>query len=156
MKKALEIRYAAPHEALVLTNLAMRSKAYWGYTAEFMAACRDELQVSPEKIECGQCHYRIAEISGKIIGFYALEQLSGFECELDALFVEPMYIGTGVGRALICNAKSLAVSLGAHKLIIQGDPNAEQFYVKMGAKRTGNKESFSLPGRFLPTFEILL
>jgi hypothetical protein len=44
--------------------------------------------------------------------------------------------------------------MGATKLIIQGDPNAERFYIAAGGVRTGTRESASIPGRFLPTFAI--
>lgn len=46
--------------------------------------------------------------------------------------------------------------LGATKLIIQGDPNAERFYLAAGAVLTGTRESGSIPGRYLPTFAINL
>jgi len=38
----------------LLSNLAFRSKAHWGYSDEFMAACRDELTYSSEKIHAPQ------------------------------------------------------------------------------------------------------
>ncbi|CAH8245865.1 hypothetical protein WJ0W_003100 [Paenibacillus melissococcoides] len=44
------IRKAKPDEAGYLSGLAFRSKAYWGYSHDFMEACRDSLTVSPERI----------------------------------------------------------------------------------------------------------
>jgi hypothetical protein len=41
----LVIRAARPDEAAALTDLAMRSKAYWGYGASFLARCRAALEV---------------------------------------------------------------------------------------------------------------
>jgi hypothetical protein len=35
-------RRARPNEAAVLSELALRSKAYWGYSDEFMEQCRAE------------------------------------------------------------------------------------------------------------------
>ena len=91
-----------------------------------------------------------------MVGFYELEGLSGDEIELGALFVDPNHIGTGVGKVLIEKAKNHAVNLGARKLNIQGDPNAEKFYRAAGGIPTGSKESESIPGRLLPTFQISL
>lgn len=39
-------------------------------------------------------------------------------------------------------------------MIIQDDPNAEAFYLAAGGVRTGDRESDSIPGRFLPLFVI--
>ena len=150
------IREAIPSEAEFLSGLAMRSKAYWGYSAEFMEACVDELSVSPGSIEHSDCHYVVAVLDGKVVGFYKLEGQSANEIELGALFVDPSHIGTGVGRALVERAKHHALTLGANKLKVQGDPNADKFYLAVGGKLTGRKESGSVPGRFLPTFQIPL
>ena len=47
---AIIIRRAARHEAGALSRLAMRSKASWGYDADFMERCRPELTVSEAHI----------------------------------------------------------------------------------------------------------
>jgi GNAT superfamily N-acetyltransferase len=91
-----------------------------------------------------------------VIGFYALALQSGRAAELEALFVEPRFIGKGFGRVLLEDAKSVAATLGATLLIIQGDPNAERFYLAAGGVLSGTRESGSIPGRFLPMFEISL
>jgi GNAT superfamily N-acetyltransferase len=41
----------------------------------------------------------VAIDSGLILGFYTLEFVSEGEYELAALFVDPAYIGTGIGRS---------------------------------------------------------
>lgn len=46
------------------------------------------------------------------------------------------------------------VDLGADRLSIQADPNAERFYLAAGARRTGATESSSIAGRMLPTLDI--
>lgn len=150
------IRHVHPEEAASLSALALRSKAYWGYSAEFIAACRAELTYSADQIQGDNFRFFVAENGGSLIGFYALGQLSIDELELEALFVDPPYIGKGYGRALIEHAKRTAAELGAAFLIIQGDPNAERFYRAAGGKPTGCRESASIPGRYLPTFAISL
>ncbi|WP_407835576.1 hypothetical protein ACE1OC_02515 [Streptomyces sp. DSM 116496] len=40
-----ELRAARAGEAAELTRLVMRSKAHWGYGAEFLAACAPELRI---------------------------------------------------------------------------------------------------------------
>jgi GNAT superfamily N-acetyltransferase len=150
------IREAVADDAACLSLLAIRSKAHWGYSAEFMDACVEELSVSPDHIDNCDFHYVVAMVNEQVAGFYALEGLSADEIELGALFVDPDHIGTGVGKTLVERAKLHAVNLGARKLNIQGDPNAEKFYRAAGAELTGSKESDSIPGRFLPMFQISL
>jgi len=98
----------------------------------------------------------VAERNGEIAGFYALEKISANAFELEALFVEPEYIGSGVGRRLIQHALSIVAARSGTVLSIQGDPNAERFYLAAGAKLVGSRESESVPGRFLPLFEITI
>jgi len=62
------IRDAVPDEAVLLSDLAMRSKAYWGYSIEFMEACRQELTVLPSDIKSGRPHYSVAERQNNLEG----------------------------------------------------------------------------------------
>ena len=146
------IRRALPKEATALSELAFRSKAHWGYSDEFMRACRAELSLSPGYVETQPTF--ILESHGEAIGFYALERLSDDEVELGYLFVEPAAIGRGHGRRLIEHAKHQAIGLGFRTMIIQGDPHAEKFYRMAGSEQMGLRESASIPGRDLPLFRI--
>ena len=152
------VRTATPEEAPELSALALRSKGHWGYSDAFLDACRDELTVDGERI--GNDDYRVvvAERDGGLAGFYTLEcqgKVAG-EWELGALFVEPAAIGSGVGRRLTEHALDTLRAADARRVVIQGDPNATDFYLAMGATQTGTRESGSVPGRQLPLFEIRL
>ena len=150
------MRYATPNEAAHLSDLALRSKAHWGYSREFLNRCINELTYQSDQIEDARFDFVVAERNGEIAGFYALEQISANAFELEALFVEPEYIGSGVGRRLIQHALSIVAARSGTVLSIQGDPNAERFYLAAGAKLVGSRESESVPGRFLPLFEITI
>jgi len=152
----IQIREAQKNESNSLSNLAMLSKAYWGYSEKFMDVCRKELLITEGMIEDNSSYYAVAEEQGKLVGFYSLNDLSDSNIELGLLFVEPKHIGSGVGRMLIEHAKSHAKAAGGVTLYFQGDPNAEGFYRAVGATLTGKRESSSIPGRFLPTFSISL
>ena len=154
MTEPLSIRLAHPEEAGVLSELAFRSKAHWGYSQSFLDSCRAELAVDPERIGSADYQCFVAANRKYVIGFYAVEKVSKRVYELEALFVEPKYIGTGVGRTLIQHAISLVSKYGAERLIIQGDPNARRFYLTAGAHQIGTRESGSVPGRFLPLFQV--
>lgn len=152
----VKIRDAVPYEAKHLSDIAMRSKAYWGYSNAFLEKCRDELSVQPFDIENNNFQYSVGLLKNTIVGFYAIERLSQSAFELNALFVEPKYIGTGIGRALMDHAKKRVIASGGQVLTIQSDPNAERFYRAAGGVLTGTRESGSIRGRYLPVFEILL
>ena len=150
------IRPAVPEEASLLSELAMRSKAHWGYSAEFMEACRAELTIREADVSRDGYLCNVAEQGGTILGYYALQDESGGVYELDALFVDPPYIGSGVGRSLVQHAAQVLSERGAKRMVIQGDPNAITFYKAAGAVQIGSRESESIPGRQLPLFELVI
>lgn len=152
MNLSLNIRPACKQDAAVLSQLAIRSKAHWGYSDDFMQACEDELSVNVDAIS----DYWLAESLTEILGFYALTKISCLQYELDAMFVDPVHIGAGVGRALFLHAKEVAFDKGATSLLIQSDPNAAPFYIGLGGVLVGEKASGSIVGRMLPTFEVAL
>lgn len=126
-----------------------------------MEACREELTVTAADIEAAAgsdaARYVVAERDddSMLLGYYAIEKQSDNELyELEALFVEPEFIGRGIGRALMIHAQETVVSLGGRRMLIQADPHAERFYRAAGGRCIGERESDSLPGRILPLFEI--
>ena len=154
--QSIRIRPAGENDAPLLTALALRSKAYWGYSDEFIAACSEELTYTKEQIEAPQIFGHIYLSNELPVAFYVLEQTDVDVAELGALFVEPEYIGKGIGKILIKHAKEQAEKLGIATIIIQGDPNAEPFYAAIGALPCGTRESGSIPDRQLPLFMIKL
>ncbi len=141
------IRPARVEEAATLSALALRSKAHWGYDSEFLEACRDVLTVRPEAIAGGSVH--VLERRGKLLGFYSLAPWRA-DVELLHFFVDPPAMGDGVGRRLWSNAVQRARRLGFLRLLVQSDPNAEGFYLKLGAERIGEVPSQAVAGRLLP------
>ncbi|MDP6993913.1 MAG: GNAT family N-acetyltransferase [Woeseiaceae bacterium] len=148
------LRQAGPGDAKVLSSLAFRSKASWGYDIEFMKRCRDELTYSGEDIDAPHFRFHVCELDNELVGFYALEILNKIEAELEGLFVKPDLIRKGIGKLLIDHVRSEAELLGIQTITIQGDPNAEAFYESIGARSAGYRESASIPGRFLPVFKL--
>lgn len=150
----MKLRAARTEEAERLSELALRSKAHWGYDRAFIDACREELTLSADDVARNPTY--VIDDGGLTIGFYALERLDEARTELNFLFVEPRFIGRGHGRALIEHAKRVARELGSDTLVIQGDPHAARFYVSAGGRKVGERPSASITGRALPLFEIPL
>jgi len=152
----LSLRPAVPGDAATLTALALRSKAYWGYSSDFIEACRDELTCTAGQIENPVFIFTVAELAGGPVGFYALEELSPSKLDLKALFVDPDHIGSGIGYALMSHARNEAAQKGAKHIVVQSDPHAQAFYERVGGVLDGEEESGSIAGRYLPTLVISL
>jgi predicted N-acetyltransferase YhbS len=146
------IRRARRDELDALSDLARRSKAVWGYSEQFMAACHDELTVTEAELD----EVFVLEVGGAVIGFYSLQPVSTTRTELGHLFVEPSELRRGHGRRLMADAIERARAAGCTILIIQGDPHTVDFYLAVGARKVGVRASASIPGRVLPLFELSL
>jgi N-acetylglutamate synthase-like GNAT family acetyltransferase len=141
------IRRAEAAEATALTDLALISKAAWGYDAAFMAACRAELTVRQESISRDPTY--LVEAEGRILGFYQLG-LDDAVAEIRMMFVAPGALRSGLGRRLWAHLEETARTAGVRRLEVDSDPHAEAFYRAMGMRRVGEAPSGSIPGRMLP------
>lgn len=147
------IRRARPDEAGRLSDLALRSKAHWGYDAAFIEACRDDLTLTPGEIAATPV-YLLAQ-GRELRGFYQL-RCDGDEAELANLFIEPGAIGGGGGKRLWRHAATLALARGCGSLVVASDPFAEGFYRAMGMVRVGEIPSTVFPDRTLPQLRVVL
>ncbi len=147
------VRPARAEEASALTALCIRSKAHWGYDAEFMRRAASALTVTPAMIEKGRV--LVAENQhSSLLGVAAVEptQTDG-KFDLSLLFVDPSAIGTGVGRFLFEAATRVVERHGGNSLSILADPFAAAFYQRLGAVKIGEAPSDAIPGRYLPLFD---
>lgn len=151
--KKIEMRLRKPQisELPALSALIMRSKAVHGYDAAFMEACREELTLTPEKVAAGPVI--VAELDGAPAGVAQI-MAHDDEWHLQLLFVDPRHMGSGLGRHMLAWADEEARHMGATELLIEADPDAEFFYLKMSAKRQAPSES--IPGRMLPLLVLAL
>ncbi|MFE0805873.1 GNAT family N-acetyltransferase [Streptomyces sp. NPDC058794] len=147
------IRPARASEAELLGELALRSKAHWGYDAGFLEACREELTVRADEV--ARRRALVADAGGRVLGFTTLEGEPPVGV-LGMMFVEPRVIGRGVGRRLFAHTVAAGRDLGFTRLTIDADPNAEPFYRAMGAVRVGQVPSGSVAGRVLPRLALTI
>ncbi|WP_295134589.1 GNAT family N-acetyltransferase [uncultured Reyranella sp.] len=144
-------RPARPGEAAGLTALCLRSKAHWGYDAEFMQLCVPSLTVEEQSIAEGRVLVAI-DGTGRTAGTVSVGR-DGDDAELALMFVEPAAMGGGTGRQLFEAAVALARELGYRRMTILADVNAAPFYERMGARFLRNEPSDAIPGRVLPFYE---
>lgn len=141
------IRKAELSDAKRLSDLALKSKAYWGYSKEDLQSWVDDLTVTPQMIL--KCQVFLYVIEEKPVGFYILNPPTNRNSELEMLFVLPNFIGKGIGGFLLEHAFNKAKILPVVSITLLADPNAVPFYEKKGFKVIDKKES-SIAGRFLP------
>jgi GNAT superfamily N-acetyltransferase len=132
--KGIEVRRASPGDADALTRIAFAAKRYWGYPERWISHWSESLTITPEFVRDNELY--AAVVGGEPFGFYALSG-TGHELELEHLWVTPACIGSGAGRLLFEHAMDRAASRRARHVEIEADPNAEGFYLRMGARRIG-------------------
>jgi len=146
--RPLHIRPARRGEASTLGALCVRSKAHWGYDAEFMRLSWRSLQIEPAAIGEGRV-FVAADQDDKPLGVVDCAFL-GEDVDLMHLFVEPGALGRGIGRVLFATAIDWTRAQGRRTLLIASDPNAVGFYRRLGAVDAGWIPSEAVPGRMLP------
>jgi GNAT superfamily N-acetyltransferase len=128
----MEIHRAKPGDAATLTEIAFAAKRHWGYPEVWIQSWGEALTIKPELIARNETY--VACLNGQTVGFYALVNRND-RASLEHLWVLPSAMGQGIGRALFNHAVERAKVLGVEAIEIESDPNAENFYERMGARR---------------------
>lgn len=132
-----------------MTALAVRSKSHWGYDDDFLEAARTALTFTTADFDAGPIW--ALEVDANLSGFYHLVGRPP-EGELSHLWLDPSMIGRGLGDVLFRHALETAAASSFETLLIASDPNAEGFYLAMGAAHVGHRRSNL--GRWLPLLRI--
>lgn len=147
------IRRARPAEADLLRELAHRAKAHWPYAPAFLERVRPLLQLDADDVQRGEVW--VLEEDGVVAGWHRV-RIHGTAAELEDLWLEPRWIGTGRGRILFEHAVSVARGHGAIRLEWDAEPYAEGFYRAMGGVEVGRTASIAEEGRTLPRMRLEL
>lgn len=137
-------------DANILTDIALKSKAFWGYSDEQIESWREDLTITPKMFEEWNIYKYI--VDDEIAGFYILNRANIRTSILEFLFVTPKFIKKGIGSKLLNHAKAYCITGSSAIMNVLSDPNAAAFYEKNGFKVIGKRES-SIKGRFLPEME---
>ena len=157
-------RDARPDESNKLTQLSLASKAYWGYPKDWIALWTEELTITPNYIKKNMVV--VAEENTELLGYISIiedtlqkkmsiENISrGFF--LDYMFIHPSHIKKGIGKKLFEIATHWCRERQIKQLYIDSDPNAKEFYEKMGAVSIGEISSDKIEGRTRPILLLVL
>lgn len=147
----IAIRRARPQEAGELTELCLRSKQSNGYDDAFMAACRDELTLTPERL--GEGEYWVAEAGGLAGCACLLVEEADGTGEVHSFFIDPAWQRRGVGRRLWEKLLERAIDQRLTRLSLEADPFAVPFYEAVGFRIVGEAPSGSIAGRMIPKMQ---
>lgn len=155
------VREAVLDESQILTDISYAAKRYWNYPKEYFEIWKDELTITPEYIQSNKVF--VAEVDEQVVGYFSLVEVkndfwagkvfvkAGFW--LEHIFIQPEYIGRGIGTQLINYLEVMCSELGIDKVRIFSDPNANGFYDKMNARYVGESPS-SIEGRMVSLYEL--
>jgi GNAT superfamily N-acetyltransferase len=146
----IEIRRARPDEGPQLREIAIAAKSYWGYDGESVRRWADDGDFTPSGLATLDAF--VAEADGRAVGWASLLQKDD-GWWLEDLWVEPAWMGKGIGEGLFRHAASRARSLGSRKLQWEAEPNAVGFYERMGGRfvRDGVPSAW---GRIIPVMAL--
>lgn len=149
----MNIQNAKTENHIRLTEITKKSKAYWGYSDEQMEKWNNNLTITRDYIEENSVFNLVDE--NQIIGYYSYFRLENNQVKLDNLFILPEYIGKGFGSFLMNDFVERMRNEKCQKIILDSEPNAEQFYQKIGFTKIGEFET-SIKNRFMPIMEMIL
>ena len=149
----MKIKKANLNDNEILTVITKKSKAHWGYSEEQILKWNKNLTISKEYIESNSVFTLVN--NEKTIGYYSYIVKEEKNVLLDNLFILPEYIGKGFGKYLMNDFLNRMKDEKFEKITLDSEPNAEDFYLKIGFKKIGEFET-SIKNRFMPIMEMRL
>jgi ribosomal protein S18 acetylase RimI-like enzyme len=147
----MNIEKASIDDHETLTAITKKSKAYWGYSADQIEIWSPFLTVSKEYIQTNLVFN--LRLDNEIVGYYSFFYESETTIKLDNLFVLPEFIGKGFGKVLVNDFLVRLKDQNFQKVVLNSEPNAENFYTKFGFVKVGQIET-SIKDRYLPIMEL--
>jgi len=124
------VRAGTEQDFARLRVIAVDAKAHWGYERRQVEAWALGGDFEPESLRAREVY--VAEVDGEPVGWASLIP-RGEVGWLEDLWIDPPWIGRGVGRLLFEHVAGRARELGARRLEWEAEPNARGFYERMGA-----------------------
>ena len=130
------IRRANGDEQARLRAIAVAAKGHWGYPQAMVDGWAD-LDLTDEALAAKQVF--VAEVDGEPVGWASLIR-QGEVCRLDDLWIDPDWMGRGIGSDLFARAAEEARCAGVARMEWEAEPNAAGFYAKVGGRYLRDSE----------------
>lgn len=138
MRVDVRIRSVAPDEGERLRKIAIAAKSYWGYDLDRVREWAAMGDFSAAGLR--QKDFYIAAVEGKAVAWAAAID-RGEVWWLDDLWIEPEWMGQGIGSRLFRHAAEQGRRAGAARMEWEAEPNALGFYEKMGGRYLRESEA---------------
>ena len=136
------LRPAVPDDYERVRELTHESKAHWDYDRDFVRRWADALSFESDRERW------VAELDGEIVAWAAIVPPAQGVVVLDDHWVDPDWMGRGLGSRLFRLAADRARELGAVRLEWGAEPNAVGFYEKVGGQKL--RDHLTEWGRWVP------
>ena len=143
--KTVVIGRGSAGDAARLKEIAVAAKAHWGYGEDRVRAWAEVGGFTTESLGALELFVAVAE--GRVVA-WASVKLEETTAWLEDLWVEPGWIGRGLGSRLFREAVAHARAGGATAIEWEAEPNAIGFYEKLGGRHV--RDGTSEWGRTLP------
>jgi GNAT superfamily N-acetyltransferase len=152
LSSEIHIREGRESDFERLRAIAVDAKQHWGYDRALVEEWAQGGDFEPESLRRRLLY--VAEEDGRPVGWAALIP-RGEVGWLEDLWVDPAWIGRGIGRALFEHVATEARQRGARRLEWEAEPNAQGFYRHMGAAYRRDSEETEW-GRVLEVLSVEL
>jgi GNAT superfamily N-acetyltransferase len=129
-----------------LRQITIAAKAHWGHDLGWVESWVAAGDFPGVAVRRGEAY--LVEVDGTVAGWAAV-QPRGEVAWLEDLWVDPPYMGRGVGKTLFFEAVRRASAVGATRLEWEADLDAVGFYERQGARYLRDSPVTEL-GRVLP------
>jgi putative acetyltransferase len=106
------------------------------YSCEQIGVWTGRLAPGSYRAALDRCEIVVAERDGEMVGF---GQIDVMRAEIEAVYVLPDAIRSGVGSALLAHLEDVARGHGLQRLALCASLNAEAFYARRGYRARGRE-----------------
>jgi GNAT superfamily N-acetyltransferase len=131
------IRPVVPEEGARLREIAIAAKSHWGYDPVRVRDWAAMGDFSPAGLR--KKDFYIAAVGARVLGWAAAID-KGDVWWLDDLWIEPEWMGRGIGSRLFHHAADQGRRAGAVRMEWEAEPNALGFYERMGGRYLRDSE----------------
>jgi GNAT superfamily N-acetyltransferase len=133
------IRRGTDRDFARLREIAVEAKAHWGYDRARVEEWGRSGDFEPERLRTLEVYVAEAQAGDQPVGWASLIP-RGEVGWLEDLWIDPPWIGRGVGRLLFEHVAERARELGARRLEWEVEPNARGFYERLGTRYVRESE----------------
>lgn len=127
-----------------INQILYRSKAYWGYDQQLLERFIIDMGLTDAHILSSEYMTKVCYKDKRAIAFFTFHYRSS-QLELLLFFIDPLYIGQGVGQKMWKEATQIALThFQVSEFLFYAEPNALKFYIKQGCTTCGKDKKLHI------------